>query len=380
VRLTLLVASVVLARLAAAVEPDLAVFDAEGADPFGDWSREVADTAQGWDPQRIVDSPVRAGQKAIRIEIQYRQPSVNCCARSEVTRGTTDYTTDWWYGFSIYLPAEFTTDSVAEIIAQWHEYPDFALGEDWRSPPLALLTEDGKVVLARMWAAAAVNTNATVDGTEYVDLGVYETDVWTDWVVHLQWGWAQDGIVEVWRNGTKVVERLNVPVSYNDQAGPYFKFGLYKWDWPAGGDGSASTPTRFAFYDEVRQARGSAGYGYDDVAPRSSADGGIPADDGGAPGDDGGVPGPADGGAPAGDGGTAVDSGAPANDAGGPSPTDAGARPDGGEADGAAGPADGGGSGGAAALRGGCGCAAGTGAGSGLLAALALLLGRRRRG
>ena len=31
---------------------------------------------------------------------------------------------DTWYGFSIYLPAPYTPDSMGEILAQWHATPD----------------------------------------------------------------------------------------------------------------------------------------------------------------------------------------------------------------------------------------------------------------
>ena len=65
-----------LSLAARAAEPDMAVFDAEGADPYGSWGREYATNAAGWSPQQIVASPARAGSNALRIEIQYLQPDV----------------------------------------------------------------------------------------------------------------------------------------------------------------------------------------------------------------------------------------------------------------------------------------------------------------
>ena len=54
-----------------------------------------------------------------------------------------------------------------------------------------------------------------------------EKGCWTDWVVHVKWSYQSDGILQIWKNGEKVVDQ-NGPNAFNDAHGPFFKMGLYK--------------------------------------------------------------------------------------------------------------------------------------------------------
>jgi len=84
--------------------------------------------------------------------------------------------------------------------------------------------------------------------------------VWTDFVVHAKWSYSgSGGLLEVWKNGTQVVNQTG-PNIYNDQANGYMKIGFYKWSW------GSSIPGRVAYFDAVRIA--GAGGSYNDVAPR----------------------------------------------------------------------------------------------------------------
>lgn len=224
----------------------------------------------GWEQERccdysinVVDSPVRAGEHAVRFEIHKDQPDVAGSKRAEITLDNVPPTSERWYGFSIYLPNDYKTDPTAEIVTQWHAVPDFDKGEDWRSPPLALLTENGRWKVDRRWDARRVMPNNRPQGSEVRDLGLYERGRWIDWVVHVKWSWQDDGLLEVWKDGERVVHHRG-PNAYNDEKGTYFKTGIYKWLYKQAPD-ETTTSERMIYVDEVRV--GGPDAEYKDIAP-----------------------------------------------------------------------------------------------------------------
>jgi hypothetical protein len=100
------------------------------------------------------------------------------------------------------------------------------------------------------------------DGLIYIDLGVIPKNKWIDWVVHIKYSHTNTGILEVWKDGEKLINRQNTPNTYNDEKYPYFKFGVYKWEW-----GNAAT-RRIIYYDEVRI--GNKNSSYDEVKPNKT--------------------------------------------------------------------------------------------------------------
>lgn len=219
----------------------------EDASDFNKWIKEICrPTAL----QISSEVPARKGKYSARFEFAKSDVlNYNHYVRAEI-RQPSDGEAEKWFGFSNYLPGDFVTDQLAEKIAQWHEVPDWDLGENWRSPPISFGIENGRYYLQILWAAAAVNTNNTKDGEKKVDLGPVDKMKWNDWVFHIKFSYKNDGILEVWKNKVKVFS-LYGPNSFNDKVYPYFKIGIYKWGW----DGWASySPEnkRVLYYDEVR--------------------------------------------------------------------------------------------------------------------------------
>ena len=165
---------------------------------------------------------------------------------------------EYWYGFSIFLPEGFVVNNDWEILAQWHGYPDKNIGETWRNPVMALNSDEGIWSVTVRWDSKK-NTfesgERVYDGTKLFEFGPYETGVWTDWVFHVKWSYESDGLLEIWKNGVKVVDR-DGPNCFNDALGPYFKMGIYAGDVPS---------TRIVYHDEFRMA--DANSTYEDVAP-----------------------------------------------------------------------------------------------------------------
>ncbi len=176
---------------------------------------------------------------------------------SKVPRG------EFWYGFSVYLPADYVADPIWEIVAQWHNYPDTSLGETWGlNPPISLHTEGGVWKLSTIWDSRAV-TVKPYEGTHSYALGEYKTGAWTDWVFHVKWSPKADGRLQVWKGGTKVIDKSG-PIGFNDAIVPYMKVGIYK-GWKDRQTPVGVVSTRAVYHDEVRIA--GAGATYADVAP-----------------------------------------------------------------------------------------------------------------
>ncbi|MBE7639957.1 hypothetical protein GUB10_06400 [Salegentibacter sp. BLCTC] len=201
---------------------------------------------------------VRKGATAGRFEIRKNDPQIWGGHRSEMSQAQSTTKKEGWYGFSQFFPTSYTTDATGEIIAQWHVQADEGEATN-RSPSNALIASEGKLKWMLRWDTDRIMENGHSDGLIYIDLGTIPKDKWVDWVVHIKYSHTNTGVLEVWKDGKKVIDRQNMPNTYNDEKYPYFKFGIYKWEW---------TPTssqKVIYYDEVRI--GNENSSYDEVKP-----------------------------------------------------------------------------------------------------------------
>lgn len=229
--------------------------DFENASLSG-WSAEVAPVPYA--VQFVASpAPVRSGTQAVRLELRRNDPDVAGSRRVELTRAGAVQNGEYWYAFSVFLPTDYAADRSPEVLAQWHNYPDFSQGETWMSPPLALQTRAGRWSITRLWDDAAVSSNVSVSAKGFIrvhDLGANDSDKgrWTNWVFHVKWGWlaSQNPKLEVYKNGVLVLNQNGLPNTTNDRVAPYFKMGIYKWDWkedPLRSD----TYSRVVYFDRV---------------------------------------------------------------------------------------------------------------------------------
>jgi hypothetical protein len=218
----------------------------EDVSDFDKWTKETCRPGSLY----ISTEVARKGKSSARFEFTKADvTNYNGYVRSEL-RLHSETENERWYGFSNYLTGDFVADPLAEKIAQWHEVPDWDLGESWRSPPISLGIENDRYYVQILWAAAAVNTNNTRDGDKKVDLGPVDKNKWNDWVFHIRFSYLSDGIVEIWKNKEKIFSYYG-PNSFNDKHLPYFKIGIYKWGWKGWAEYSPEDK-RVLFYDEVR--------------------------------------------------------------------------------------------------------------------------------
>ncbi|HYD68338.1 polysaccharide lyase [Azospirillum sp.] len=162
------------------------------------------------------------------------------------------------YEAKILIPEGWQEDSTPEILMQWHDFPDS--GEAWKNPAAALQIRpwsDGEshFVLETHADASRITPSGgsgRYDSKETFDLGKVEDAVgeWTDWKFKIKWGYTDDsGSMEVWRDGKRLVNE-DMATAFNDEHGPYWKLGVYKWAWSDGRDTGADSRTYY--YDDIR--------------------------------------------------------------------------------------------------------------------------------
>ncbi|MGQ0573027.1 MAG: polysaccharide lyase [Pseudonocardia sp.] len=186
---------------------------------------------RGGDDPEIVDDPrfVREGSYALRIGIPTAETDDNkdgaCCdPRSELEPDIGDIREgdDLWFGFSTLLAADFPADAEWQVITQWKQRAD-------GSPAVSLNVEDGKYLLR-----GGAGHPDEIDPFNQ-ELAAAIPGEWSDWVVHIRFSPdANDGFVEVWRNGAQVLDRFSpqsgtmYPGEDGDDAESYLKIGYYR--------------------------------------------------------------------------------------------------------------------------------------------------------
>jgi len=218
---------------------------------FSGWMAELAEPYSG----QIVTSPVRCGHYAARFEIREGDeggPFDGYRAElHELLHYIAPVGSEQWYGSSTFIPEDWPDLDNRTVITQWHATPD--AGEVWRSPPLAIRYSGGRITVDCRYSAEPIQTEN--DGTIvilYEETEPLEKGIWHDWIFHVRWSYAGDGLVEAWLGGVQVID-YDGPVGYNDNIGVWFKWGIYRDD---------HTLTQVLYHDEYRR-----GTSYEEVDP-----------------------------------------------------------------------------------------------------------------
>lgn len=190
---------------------------------------------------------IKAGSSALRFEVRKTDPQVSESIRSEINVDSDPLNQDRWYGLSMYL-VDWLDDDAPESVFQWH--PDNTVG----TSSMALWTIGG-----RFSYVTSNDNNSTSATNVYTDIGPVVSNQWVDFVIHIRWATDTTGLLQVWMNGIRVINRINVKTAATTS---YFKLGINKFGWLT----QPSTVTQRVFYfDEVRI--GNANATYNDVAP-----------------------------------------------------------------------------------------------------------------
>jgi len=160
----------------------------------------------------IVASPVRQGSYALRTELRNGDFASNG-NRNELVRlvpeteGVNDY-----YAWSTMFDRSYPSSNTWQVFTQWHH--SGCCG----SPPLEFDVNGETISLD----FNATGTTTAVWSTPLV------RGVWHDFVMHVIWSSNPDlGLVELWYDGTKVIEKKALQTLYAGQVN-YLKQGLYR--------------------------------------------------------------------------------------------------------------------------------------------------------
>jgi hypothetical protein len=179
-------------------------------------------------------------------ESDVAQDRERCEFRALLNNGRTDSSginasnrvSERYEGFSIYLPSsQWAVQHRDELIQQYHVNPD--PGATHKNPS-GTLSVRGSVKADATHPAGTVYATRRNDisGSAQVNLGVLPKDVWIDFVWHILWTRASNGFMRLYSRYNKtgpLVQRVNwtnIVTIYPDEYGPYFKMGVYNFDWP----------------------------------------------------------------------------------------------------------------------------------------------------
>ncbi|EWH10511.1 hypothetical protein DS2_07753 [Catenovulum agarivorans DS-2] len=172
-----------------------------------------------------------------------------------------------WYGFSFYFPSEGTaTEENPWLFFQIHGSADKRLKEHSRNPPFSITMDEQGLKGSWKWDPDEKSITRTGKGTEYYQIPGAKAnylDRWVDFVVHVKvdYSSAKTGIIELWVDGKKVLNKHNIQFGYNDDKGIYPSWGMY-----FNGDLSVMKNDHYLYLDEVKMTD-AEGAGYKDVAP-----------------------------------------------------------------------------------------------------------------
>lgn len=132
-----------------------------------------------------------------------------------------------WLSDQIRIGAGDAFTAAFNLIGQCHDTADE--GESGVTPPFAMnLLPTGKLRFIRRYSSAATTSSSTITTSVMYETAVLSRDRWYRRVVHIVPGFNNNGTVEVWFDGVKVVSLTNTNVGYNSLLGMYYKFGIYR--------------------------------------------------------------------------------------------------------------------------------------------------------
>ncbi len=209
---------------------------------FGQWDCKVQEKTSG--RATIVSSPVRQGRYAARYEVRPGDNNVAGSGSGERTeafscRSFGEGEEQWWAWSTMFAPDFSASDSTWNVITQWHN-------SGTSGGTLGFVVKGDEL---RFQSFGGNPSSPTYRSCKIADKA---NGTWYDIVFHVKWSSnASIGFVEVWVNGTKVVNLTNVPTLYNGQT-VYLKQGYYR---------TAQPNVAVLYHDGMRQ-----GTSYADVA------------------------------------------------------------------------------------------------------------------
>lgn len=186
----------------------------------------------------LVTNEVHSGSTALKVTLRQGDKIHNGTRSEAALYHVAPYGAEVLYQFAFFIPLDYSESSDWQLIAQFHDQPDFYAGEIWTgyqplSPPVSFTYKNGLLILT-------MNTpgNETVRVTERT----IAKGVWHQVALRAFWSEGPDGWIEAQLDNTVWTERYYRPNLYS-RGGNYFKLGLYR--------SPDITTTNSIYYDDV---------------------------------------------------------------------------------------------------------------------------------
>lgn len=135
------------------------------------------------------------------------------------------YSTDIWFSCAMRFTGSFPTGSYCDVI-QWRQ--DMESGESGGKPPPFTLDVSGTGTEIRTRYDATATTTTQPAATARYNGAALAKNVWHDWVFKFRFNWTGAAQLSAWLNGTQIINLTGINMGYNDNAGPYIKWGQYR--------------------------------------------------------------------------------------------------------------------------------------------------------
>lgn len=186
-----------------------------------------------------VTNPVYQGTKAARFELRDTDAKSNSGTRAEIS--FPDNTNlNRWYSYALYAPADgFKYDTDDDVITQWHQGGSL-------TPALCLRVKQDKLYVRVL--------------STWIELGAFDKDQWHAYVLHVKHSSSADGLIEIWKDGVKIMNRLgaNMYKIEGDLHVPNVKMGIYKSGW--NGETKTGSSLRVLLFDDIKIGNENATY------------------------------------------------------------------------------------------------------------------------
>ncbi|MEI7807241.1 MAG: polysaccharide lyase [Verrucomicrobiota bacterium] len=189
---------------------------------------------------KIVDAPgLSAGRHAVRFAVR-RAPN---SFRSEIALPHEPGFQERWYGERIFVPPDwiFDPNRGVDIVMQWHAIPG-----NWRAtyPNLEISIGNTNCFVRQSFGSAQTKPTRT---QKILDDPV-QPGSWVSWVIHAKWSAGDDGLLQIWKDGKRVVDLkgANVYSTIGVEYTPYLKTGIYHPEW------NLKTPDRQKAFDNEK--------------------------------------------------------------------------------------------------------------------------------
>ncbi|MFW5801381.1 MAG: polysaccharide lyase [Spirochaeta sp.] len=165
-------------------------------------------------------------------------------ARSEIQlKSTAQEGKEIYYSWYFMIDSLYTESNDWQIIGQFHDQPDPAIGETWNSypansPPLSYRYRNEQFVIS----VYSFESNSVMD---LVAIPIQKGE-WYQITSRIYWSTGDDGFMEFWLNGSQIevsgITRYAARNCFN-KAGNYLKIGLYR--------SNTIDSTGFVYFDNI---------------------------------------------------------------------------------------------------------------------------------